>query len=112
MRTFLDEIAGELLGTGETDLSATCIVLPNRRAGVFFRDALSEMADRTIWAPTVRSIEDFLFELSGLVKVDRISLLFNFYEVYRKQVSDPQSLDLFELQFIVLCSKFRRLHFP
>jgi len=95
MKTFLDEIAEELLKHGSTDLSSTCIVLPNRRAGVFFRNALSKQSLKAIWAPTVRSIEDFVFELSDAVKIDRTTLLFTFYAVYRKQVNDPQSLDLF-----------------
>ena len=95
MQTFLDQVANEVLKTGGNDFSSTCIVLPNRRAGVFFKEALSRASKGAIWAPKVLSIEDFVFSLSGQVKVDRTNLLFIFYEVYQKQITDPQSLELF-----------------
>ncbi len=95
MKTFLDQIAEELLKDGSTDFSDVCIVLPNRRAGVFFRDALSKLSNKAIWAPTILSIEDFVFDLAGTVKADRITLLFTFYQVYQKGVKDPQSLEMF-----------------
>ena len=95
MKTFLENIAEELLKDGGNDFSKTCIVLPNRRAGVFLRDAISRQSNKAIWAPTVLSIEDFVFSLSEVVKADQTTLLFSFYEVYRQSVSDPQTIELF-----------------
>ncbi|MCF8277241.1 MAG: PD-(D/E)XK nuclease family protein [Flavobacteriales bacterium] len=95
MKTFLDEIAEELLKDGSNDISKTCIVLPNRRAGVFLRDAISRQSDRAIWAPSILSIEDFVFQLSDIVKADQTTLLFSFYEVYRQSVTDPQTIEQF-----------------
>jgi len=95
MKTFLEDIAEELLKGGGNDFSKTCIVLPNRRAGVFLRDAISRQSNKAIWAPTVLSIEDFVFSLSDLAKADQTTLLFSFYEVYRQSVSDPQTIELF-----------------
>ncbi|MBP9151836.1 MAG: PD-(D/E)XK nuclease family protein [Flavobacteriales bacterium] len=95
MKTFLEDIAEELLKGGGNDFSKTCIVLPNKRAGVFLRDAISRQSNKAIWAPTVLSIEDFVFSLSDVVKADQTTLLFSFYEVYRQSVSDPQTIELF-----------------
>ncbi len=95
MQTFLDDIAAELLKQGGNDFSQTCIVLPNRRAGVFLRDAISKQSKKAIWAPTILSIEDFVFSLSSLVKADQTSLLFAFYEVYKERAKDPQTIELF-----------------
>ena len=95
MKTFLENIAEELLKDGGNDFSKTCIVLPNRRAGVFLRDAISRQSNKAIWAPTVLSIEDFVFSLSEVVKADQTTLLFSFYEVYRQSVSDTQTIELF-----------------
>jgi CRISPR/Cas system-associated exonuclease Cas4 (RecB family) len=95
MKTFLEDIAEELLKGGGNDFSKTCIVLPNRRAGVFLRDAISRQNTKAIWAPTVLSIEDFVFSLSDLAKADQTTLLFSFYEVYKQSVSDPQTIELF-----------------
>lgn len=91
----MDEIATELLEQGGNDFSQTCIVLPNRRAGVFLRDAISKQSPKAIWAPTILSIEDFVFSLSSLVKADQTTLLFAFYEVYKERAKDPQTIELF-----------------
>ncbi|MFM1874455.1 MAG: hypothetical protein RL266_192 [Bacteroidota bacterium] len=95
MKTFLHELADKLLAGAANDFSRTCIVLPNRRAGVFLRKAIAQRTNTAIWAPTVLSIEDFVFSLSKLVKADQTSLLFAFYQVYRNSVTDPQSIELF-----------------
>lgn len=95
MKSFLDQIAEELLSREGNDYSDLCVVLPNRRAGVFLRDALSRTSKRTIWAPTILSIEDFVFRISGSVKAEQVSLLFKLFEVYQKSVSDPQPFELF-----------------
>lgn len=95
MNTFLEQLAEELLMNGGNDFSNTCIVLPNRRAGVFLRDAISRKAKKAIWAPTVLSIEDFIFQLSEHTRIEQATLLFTCFEVYRQTVTDPQSLELF-----------------
>lgn len=95
MKTFLEEIAEQLIRVGGNDFSNTCIILPNRRAGVFLRDALSRTAKKAIWAPSVLSIEDFVFQLSDYTKIEQATLLFTCFEVYQKTVTDPQSLELF-----------------
>ena len=53
MKSFLDQLAQEILKGEGTDFSDLCVVLPNRRAGVFLRDALSRTGDRAIWAPKI-----------------------------------------------------------
>lgn len=95
MDTFLDDLAAELLKSEGNDFSNTCIVLPNRRAGVFLRQAISRQTNGAIWAPSIMSIEDFVFGLSSLTKADQTTLLFTFYEVYSKTAQDAQSIEMF-----------------
>lgn len=95
MQTFLDDIADELLKSGSNDFSDFCIVLPNRRAGVFLRDSIAKKSSKAIWAPEIISIEDFLFNLSPFIKADQSTLLFAFYEIYEKRAKDPQTIELF-----------------
>ena len=95
MNTFLEQLAEELLMNGGNDFSNTCIVLPNRRAGVFLRDAISRKAKKAIWAPAVLSIEDFIFQLSDHTRIEQATLLFTCFEVYKQTVTDAQSLELF-----------------
>lgn len=95
MKSFLDQLAEEILGREGNDFSDLCVVLPNRRAGVFLRDALSRAGKRTIWAPSILSIEDFVFRLSGSVKAEQVSLLFKLYEVYTHATATPQPFEQF-----------------
>lgn len=95
MSSFLADIASELLSKGGNDFSQTCIVLPNRRAGVFLRNAISKLSKDAIWAPRIISIEDFVFELSSIAKADQTTLLFAFFEVYSQKAKDPQTMELF-----------------
>lgn len=84
MQTFLDEVSGTLLKNHGTDLIDVCVVLPNRRAGIFLKRALAKVAGKTIWSPDVYSIEDFLTEISGYSKTDQIALTFELYEIHRQ----------------------------
>lgn len=95
MKTFLDDIAQQLIQTGGNDFSGYCIVVPNRRAGVFLRNAISRYTSGAIWAPTILSIEDFVFGLSSYTKADQTTLLFTFYDVYSKVANEPQTIELF-----------------
>lgn len=95
MDTFLDDLAAQLLKSESNDFSNTCIVLPNRRAGVFLRQAISRHSTGAIWAPSIVSIEDFVFGLSEIAKADQTTLLFTFYEVYSKTAMDAQSIEMF-----------------
>lgn len=95
MSTFLHHLAATLLAAHGNDLSTTCIVLPGRRAGVFFRKALADSTDKAIWAPTVRSVEDFVMEHSGLTALDKTTLLFRFFKVYQQHADDPQPIAQF-----------------
>lgn len=95
MKTFLDQLTQEILAKDGNDFSDLCVVLPNRRAGVFLRDALSRAGQRTIWAPSILSIEDLVFRLSDQVKVDQTTLLFMLFRVYQQEVKDAKPFEQF-----------------
>ena len=84
MSSFLHQLANRLLQAHGNDLSHVCVVMPSRRAGVFFRKALGDSSTQAIWAPAVQSIEDFVMERSGLTAIDKTTLLFRFYQVYER----------------------------
>ncbi|MEI6433598.1 MAG: PD-(D/E)XK nuclease family protein [Bacteroidota bacterium] len=84
MNPFLKQTAQYLSSTFNNDLENICIVLPNRRAGLFLRKYLAGEVGKATWAPSVLSIEDFITEISGLHEVDQVYLLFELYEVHRE----------------------------
>ncbi len=84
MIPFLRRTARHLVETFPDNLSEVCVVLPNRRAGVFLRKFLAEEAAKTTWSPTIYSIEDFARWISGLQEASPLALLLGLFEVYRE----------------------------
>lgn len=61
-----------------------CIVLPNRRAGLFLKRHLIPAGGAPVWAPSIFSMEDFAARLSGLQVADPLELMTTLYEAHRK----------------------------
>ena len=96
MLPFLQKTAQYLVATFNDDLADLCIVLPNRRGGLFLRKYLAAEVGKATWAPTVFSIEDFITEISGLQEVDNLPLLFELYEVHKEiEENNAQSFEEF-----------------
>lgn len=88
MRAFLDKTAEYIYNTWGDDLGKLCIVLPNRRAGLFLKKNLGKYAAKTIWSPAIFSIEDFITSLSGMNVIDPVYLQFELFKVYREIEGD------------------------
>ncbi len=80
--TFLDKLSEKLVSSYPGKLQDIVIVLPNKRAKVFLLEALKRQLDKTVFAPEIISIEDFVQNVSGVRAIDPIELLFEFYSVY------------------------------
>jgi ATP-dependent helicase/nuclease subunit B len=83
MTKFLEKTAEYLINGYGDRISDLCIVLPNRRAGLFLKKHIGKKIRKTIWAPAVYSIEDFLINLSGLRLCDSMEVLFELYEIHK-----------------------------
>ncbi|MCK9220645.1 MAG: PD-(D/E)XK nuclease family protein [Bacteroidales bacterium] len=94
MTSFLSKIAQHLFDTCGTDLSEVCLVMPNRRAGLFFRKYLSAHLKHPAWSPVIYSIEDFMAILSELNEADPMNLLLDLFELHRKK--DKEKAQSFE----------------
>ena len=95
MEKFINKIAQTIYASKKEQLEELCIVLPSKRAGTFFKQALADLSDTPLWMPKIYSIEDWLEELSGFSIVDRTSLLFELYISY-KAVFPKEEQDSFE----------------
>ncbi len=83
MQSFLERTVEHLsLKYGE-GLPGLCIVLPNRRAGLFFRKHLAKSLKKPTWAPEIFSTDDFIARISGLTIADTVTQLFALYGIYR-----------------------------
>ncbi|MBR2331570.1 MAG: hypothetical protein IKA38_03715, partial [Alistipes sp.] len=66
-QTFLAEVASKLYEQYGNKISTLTIVLPSRRARLFFTEALSHLTDRPIWQPEYLAIDDIMSEASSFI---------------------------------------------
>jgi len=83
MQSFLNKLVKHLYSNYGEDISELCIVLPNRRAGLFLKTHFAQQIKTTFWAPEIYAIEDFVALLSELEIVDSTTLLFELYETVK-----------------------------
>ena len=96
MTPYLDKVATYIFGNFNNDFNRLCVVLPGRRAALFLKKYLTTKIDRATWAPEIFSIEDFIEKHAGVNILDRLSLLFELYEVHKEiEKAEPQRFDEF-----------------
>lgn len=93
--SFLDKLSHELLSKYGAKIADVIVVLPNKRAKLFFFDALQRHASSTIFAPQVISIEEFIQDIAQVRPVDNIELLLEFYNVYIN-CTEPSKVQSFD----------------
>lgn len=94
MIPFLKETAQDLIRSGK-ELKDLRVVLPNRRAGLFFTKYLGELIENPVWMPEVITIEQLVYRLAGNTPTDDLTLVFELYEHYRQLQVDPEPFDRF-----------------
>ena len=81
MQTFIDEVVDQVWEKFESMEDLT-FILPSKRAGTFLKDAISKKAGKTIFAPAVFSIEEFIEKVSRLSYATSTEQLFELYTAY------------------------------
>ncbi len=94
MIPFLKDTAKQILDSGR-NLNELTIVLPNRRAGLFFTRYLGELIQEPVWMPEVQTIEQVFYGLAGNAPADELTLIFELYELYRQIQEEPEDFDRF-----------------
>lgn len=92
--TFIHELAERILLENES-LEKVTLIFPNRRAGLFFRKALSEQIAKPIWMPEVISLEDFVLKNQPIRKMETLEGVFSLFEVYKTFQENEESFDHF-----------------
>lgn len=92
---FLKEIAAILLQPGEYDLSGTCVVFPNKRARLYLSKYMGELTNKPVWAPHYLSINELMESLSGYIYADRLTILFELFEIYKLTTGSAEDFDHF-----------------
>ncbi|PZX52787.1 PD-(D/E)XK nuclease superfamily protein [Algoriphagus ratkowskyi] len=94
MNSFLKNTALDLLNSGQS-LKDMIIVLPNRRAGLFFTQHLGTLIDSPSWMPEIKTIEEVFYNHAGERPTDDLSLIFELYQVYKTLQPEPEDFDRF-----------------
>ena len=92
---FLKSLAEALYKEYGKSIHELCLVFPNRRSGLFFKNYLSEIANETLWSPQIYTINEFVLQLSDLQLSDPVDLVFEVFEIYKKHAENPGDLDEF-----------------
>ena len=110
MRTFIDDVITDLIKK-DYDISQLTFVLPSKRAGTFLKHAISTHVNKTIFSPSIVSIEEFIETLSDFQYATNAELLFEFYDVYIKNTPKEhiEPFDKFSKWAQILLQDFNEL---
>ncbi len=81
---FLNKVAAVLHGRSKSDLLQTVVVFPNKRPEIFLKKYLKEQVVQPFWIPDVRSIDEFITELSPFTIQDSMVSWFELFEIHKK----------------------------
>ena len=95
MKTFLQEVANDLIAKHGNDLAHTAIVFPNKRAALFLNQELAKRADGPIWSPAYVTISELFRQQSDQTIADPIKSLCVLHRVYVEQTGRNETLDEF-----------------
>ena len=110
MQSFLEQLVIHLTEKYKDDISELCIVLPNRRAGLFLKTHFVKHLKNTFWAPEVMATEDFVALLAEVEIVDTTTLLFELYETVKAvNGSETESFDEFSKWGQILLNDFNEI---
>lgn len=95
-QAFLEQVANKIKNNFPEKGNRLCVVMPNRRAGLFLKRYLAPADQKPVWAPAVFSVEDFFAHVSGLAIPDTLGLMLGLYEAHLKvEQTSAQSFDEF-----------------
>lgn len=107
MQRFLDKVSQHICTQHPDNLADVCIVLPNRRAGLFLKKSIPQFTGKTTWSPDIFSIEDFVIKVSGFGMAETTGLLFDLYAIHQKVTNTaPETFDDFISSAMTLISDF------
>ncbi|HNW97843.1 MAG TPA: PD-(D/E)XK nuclease family protein [Bacteroidales bacterium] len=105
--TFIEKLTEYIISSYEEQLKDICIVLPNRRAGLYLKKHIPLKLKKITFAPSVFSIEDFVCHITGINIADSLSLITELFHVYQNiEKEKAQSFDEFLYWAQVLISDY------
>lgn len=95
MKSFLENVAIDVLEKYGTDLSRTAIVFPNKRASLFINEHLARHAGKPIWSPAYITISQLFRQQTVLQVADPVKLVCDLHKSFCRQTNSAETLDKF-----------------
>jgi CRISPR/Cas system-associated exonuclease Cas4 (RecB family) len=95
METFIQDLARDIYNRYADRLEEVTVVFPNRRAGLYFNQALGALITKPIWMPGIMSLEDFVYKQVSVDKIDTLEGIFLLYETYKEHQKKEEGFDKF-----------------
>jgi len=95
MKSFLEQVAEDLLSRYGTNLSRVAVVFPNKRASLFLNEHLARLANKPLWSPAYITISDLFRSHSNLQVADPILLVCQLHRVFTACTGIDETLDHF-----------------
>jgi hypothetical protein len=92
---FLEKVAKTLYNNHRDEMEKQVIVLPSRRAGLYFARHLSGLSDKPQWAPQMVTVTELFASMTHLRKIETETLIFDLYKSYISSVTTPLPFDDF-----------------
>lgn len=82
MTTFLQLLADDLIRRHRNDMDRLTVLFPNKRAGLFLAEALSQRIQHPLWMPDILTLPEFIERHTGLRRMDELPLIIKLYKAY------------------------------
>ncbi|WP_207424532.1 PD-(D/E)XK nuclease family protein [Desertivirga brevis] len=84
MKSFLQEVAADLLTRFNGDLQDIAIVFNNKRPGLFLKKHLGELYGKSLWSPAFFTVGEFFAKSSNLIVADQFTQFFVLHREYNR----------------------------
>ena len=83
--SFLDDISIKIINENNVDdIKNITVVLPSRRAGIYFKKILSKQLDQTFFLPNIITINEFIIQISDCEIINGFEAELELYSCYKK----------------------------
>jgi len=106
MQRFLESCTSYIFRKYRSDFSRICIVMPNRRSGLFFTAYLKKMLKNAVIGPAVTTVNELMLSFSELLPASRLKLIADLFDIYRDEIRSTETFDDFYFWGEVLLGDF------
>lgn len=95
MSSFLKLLAQDILRKYPQHPEKVTIIFPNKRAGLFLTEELSQLTDGPLWMPGIFTLNEFITKHTGLQSPDPLILIIKLYKAYSRISGTPEKFEDF-----------------